>query len=494
MTSAQTPAPATSQAATASAASPARTLRAYLKQQQSTGRPLTISQAVEVVVPICVELHEIHAQGYGIHVHPSNIVLNSRGCFALSSERAAQAPKTAEDRACLPPEGSDDELGDARASVYSIGAMLYELVTGLTAGVGMKRPSEVAPDLPPEVEGILAKALVTDPQFRPADLLALAQALYHLVPSGTIPPPPNADESNLDHAGNVDVDVSLSMLPPAPKAATERSGGIHLAVKDRVAKGDSATEELSALKSRLESDPTPRYVVVKQGMDHGPFSAVELLRQIANHTFEESDLLQDQQTDTEKLISEWAEFAPFADHARRHRDHLQEKVAIEQGVAQETQRTRGKAAIGLFVLTGVLGGFGYWYLTQKGTRSDDVAVQTDTVSSIEAEGDLKGDRKTPGGGKKSRVVGTQGGLPLLASGMSCEAAQATYVEEIRLGGGAADITKGQYSALMNSGTYFSHCGVPSDVAVSICAAVQNGRAVGVTVGTEPRHPSGACVS
>ena len=37
------------------------------------------------------------------------------------------------------------------------------------------------------------------------------------------------------------------------------------------------TQRLADLKASLESDPRPRYVVIKDGMDHGPFSAVELL-------------------------------------------------------------------------------------------------------------------------------------------------------------------------------------------------------------------------
>jgi len=37
----------------------------------------------------------------------------------------------------------------------------------------------------------------------------------------------------------------------------------------------------------------------------------------------------------------------------------------------------------------------------------------------------------------------------------------------------------------NGGGYFSHCGVPLRMTFNICAAVQNGRAVGVTVSTRP---------
>jgi hypothetical protein len=79
--------------------------------------------------------------------------------------------------------------------------------------------------------------------------------------------------------------------------------------------------------------------------------------------------------------------------------------------------------------------------------------------------------------------------------MSCEAAQAAYVEEIKMSGkGQADITRGQYASIMNNGAYLNRCGVPSNVAVSICAAVQNGRAVGVTVSTKPNHPSRSCIA
>jgi hypothetical protein len=62
----------------------------------------------------------------------------------------------------------------------------------------------------------------------------------------------------------------------------------------------------------------------------------------------------------------------------------------------------------------------------------------------------------------------------------------SYNEEKVMGEqGQADITAGQYGRVLNGGGYFSHCGVPMTMSVNICAAVQNGRAVGVTVSTQP---------
>jgi hypothetical protein len=143
----------------------------------------------------------------------------------------------------------------------------------------------------------------------------------------------------------------------------------------------------------------------------------------------------------------------------------------------------------------LLGGAGFWFVTQVGTRKDEVAIQTEAVSNIEAEGAIKSDKKGGSGARGSRVVGTSGGVPQLAGGQSCEGAQAAYVEEIKMAGGVqADISRGQYAGIMNSGNYFSHCGVPSSVGVNICVAVQSGRAVGVTVSTTPNHPSRSCIT
>jgi hypothetical protein len=326
--------------------------------------------------------------------------------------------------------------------------------------------------------------LVSDPAHRPDDLNALAQALHHFAPPGSVAPPPPADTSHLDHDAGFEVDVSMSMLPPMPRPA---AGGFNVGITEAkpAARPADATSELASLKARLESDPRPRYVVVKDGMDHGPFSAVELLQQIASHTFVEHDVIRDALSKEERAIKDWDEFAPFAEHAKLHREVKAEKAALERVVVQESRSTRGKAFVGIAVVGALLVAAGIWFLTARGRHSDEVAVQTDTLSNVEVEGDLKSSKKAGGGG--ARVVGKSGGFPILGGGQSCESAQAAYVEEMSMsGGGQKDITGGQYGAVLNRGSYFGHCGVPDSTSLSICAAVQNGRAVGVTVIAKPR--------
>jgi hypothetical protein len=357
----------------------------------------------------------------------------------------------------------------------------------------MRGPTELNPTIPASIELLLAKALVADPTHRPDDLLALAQALHHLAPHASVVPPA-ADESHLDGGTDFTVDVSMSMLPPRHGATSPYDVRVVEDKRTAVASRDDRVVELAALKARLESDPRPRYVVVKDGMDHGPFSAVELLQQIATHGFVDSDLLRDSLSNDERPIKDWDQFAPFAEQARLHRDIKAEKAALERTVVSEQRSTRGKAFFGIIAVGAILAAGVVWFLTVRGSKSDEIAVHGETATNIETEGALKSGKRQGGG--KGAVVGSQGGFPMLAGGLSCEAAQNSYVEEMKIGQrGQADITGGQYGAILNSGSYLNGCGVPDSMSVSICAAIQNGRAVGVTVTTTPRSPGVAgCIS
>ena len=456
--------------------------------------PLRLDQAIAVVVPLCVEIASIHEQGYGCFLHPSNIVLHEDNSWGLDAERAAMAPTDPKDLACLAPGIGGEHLGDASSSVYSIGAIFYELLTARSVADGMAAPTQLIPNLPASVDALLSKALIKDADHRPDDLRALALAFHQLAPH-SVAPPPDADLSHLDHRpSGFDIDVSLSMLPPAPAPRAPEVVAVNhtgMAATLDLRSGDSSTNMLSALKSRLEADRRARYVVVKDGMDHGPFTAVELLQQIGSNSFTEDELLRDDIIGETRPVCDWPDFAPFAEHARRHRDIKAEKVALAVSVAKEKKGRTGSAMIGILAVGGVLALAGVWFLTQSGSRNDKVELTGEVASNVEAEGSVteqKGGKR--GGGSGKRVVGSQGGFPVLSGGLSCESAMNAYNEEMSMGNkGKADLTQGQFASVMNSGSYFSHCGVPNSMGISICAAVQNGRAVGVTVVTTPSSPS-----
>jgi len=79
---------------------------------------------------------------------------------------------------------------------------------------------------------------------------------------------------------------------------------------------------------------------------------------------------------------------------------------------------------------------------------------------------------------------------------SCESAAASANQAIDLRGapGAPDLTRGAFASVLENGAYLGACSIPARTAVEICAAVQDGKVVGVSASTEPRSPAiNACV-
>jgi hypothetical protein len=78
--------------------------------------------------------------------------------------------------------------------------------------------------------------------------------------------------------------------------------------------------------------------------------------------------------------------------------------------------------------------------------------------------------------------------PAVPAGPTCEAAFESYLAESAFSGthDTADRPPVEaYAKILDYGAYFSHCNPPDKAEISICAAVQNGRARGVTVATAP---------
>lgn len=469
-----------------------RTLREEMDARRAAGGGFSIREALGLVVPVCSQLADLQAAGNRLFVHPSALDYGAAGT-ELATELARALPTEPRDRACLAPElrkAAAGEAGDAHASVFSIGAVLYELLTGSSVGPGMKRPSEAVPNLPPHLEVILGKCLLADPAQRPADLAALAQALYAVAPNASLPPPA------LDHKSHdFEVDVHMSMNPGELMAHQV----IAAAPLGPVPVSGDPTAQLASLKARLEADTSPRYVVVKEGMDHGPFSAVELLQQIATGSFLATHILRDSESPgIEKPIETWPDFEPFAHQSKLNRDIKQEKRNLEAVVVAEAKGTQMKTLVGIGVVGLIVAaGAGIW-MRERSNTGKELEVTRDSASAVEGVEGLgtDGSKKAAGIGGP-RPGGGGSNLPQIAGGGSCEAAIANYNEQYTIGGGSGkpDLTAGAYGAVLNKGSYLNSCGVPSNMGVNVCAAVQNGRAVGVSVSTTPSNPGiASCIS
>ncbi len=487
------------------------TLRTLIDQRKADGQRFSLDEAIAIIVPLCLDLKERHDRGETVYVHPSCIAPGPDGLARLQPQLAV-APTNGVDRACLAPELQRTMTpGNSRASVYSVGAVLYELVTGQHIGPAMRRPKEIDPSIPDALETLMAKALVGDPAHRPDDLGALASAMHHVAPMKSIPPP-EADESRLDHTDSFDVDVRLSMMPPSEVAPAGAGTNGEVAIPaipgtpsvpkfddpfnnvvqapaPAAAPRNDPTTRLAALKERLESDPRPRYVVNKDKMDHGPFSAVELLQQIASNTFHPDHTLRDEISGQSMPIKEWEEFAPFAEQAQLKREIVKEKKEVARAVEEEKKAGVAKLTMGIMIVISLLAVVGIFIYKKVGERKDNVAIDDDKGGFVvDPAGSVKGIKRAHAGGG----VGGGGG-----GGLSFEAAWAKAEQRVDIGsgGGGHDLSREELAAPMANGSFVGGCGTPGSMKVTVKAAVQNGRAVGVSVYTTPPDPGiSACIA
>ena len=170
---------------------------------------LPADEAVGLALQACRGLSHAHAAGL-VHrdVKPQNLLLRTDGTLKIADfgiARAAESTALTQvgtvlgTAAYLSPEQALGEKVTSAADLYSLGAVLYELLTGrppyefdsladLAAKqtVGAIRPvSDLAPDVPQRVEDAVMRALARNPDYRPASAAELA---HELAPEADEPP------------------------------------------------------------------------------------------------------------------------------------------------------------------------------------------------------------------------------------------------------------------------------------------------------------------
>ncbi|MFF5209070.1 serine/threonine-protein kinase [Streptosporangium sp. NPDC000396] len=169
--------------------------------------PLTLEHAVSVVAQTGEALDYLHAQGL-VHrdVKPENILVDTRSgrrCYLsdfgiATGEASTRRPGTGltgyfvGSLGYMAPEQITAQVVDRRSDVYALGCVLYACLTTMAPfqehepALGSHRrarhPSLAAlrPDLPPQIDRVVAKAMAADPRARYSGCGELAEALRRI--------------------------------------------------------------------------------------------------------------------------------------------------------------------------------------------------------------------------------------------------------------------------------------------------------------------------
>jgi eukaryotic-like serine/threonine-protein kinase len=163
----------------------ARTLSAYCRP----GSLLPVDQVVQIIYKCAKALHYAHTRGV-VHrdIKPSNILLTQDGDVRIvdfgialvADSDISRLEGVAGSPAYMSPEQVQGHPLDARSDLYSVGAVMYEMLCGqrpfragalgkLLRQVVQSTPEplgQMRPGLPPELEAIVVRALQKDPELR----------------------------------------------------------------------------------------------------------------------------------------------------------------------------------------------------------------------------------------------------------------------------------------------------------------------------------------
>jgi serine/threonine protein kinase len=206
---------------------------------------LWVLEALALMPQICAGLGYAHGQGI-IHrdIKPANLMVTLEGAVKLmdfgiarlrGSKRLTESGKMIGTPTYMSPEQVRGQEGDERSDIYSLGVLLYELLSGSVpfdsdSDFDIKRAHLESPppplrdkvaNLPPHVEAALMQALAKPPQarFASAEAFAAALGVEHLQAKA-----PAILRTMLSQSGLTTPEPMLDSTAPGFAGATRQGG------------------------------------------------------------------------------------------------------------------------------------------------------------------------------------------------------------------------------------------------------------------------------
>ena len=214
-----------------------KTLKQLLKKRES----LTLTEVIDIMTQLTDGIAHAH-ESYIIHrdIKPQNIMIEDDGrikitdfgiAMALNATQLTQTNSVMGSVHYLPPEQASGKSASIKSDIYSLGILMYELLTGSVPFKGDnaveialkhmkdKIPSirKQDPSIPQSVENIILKAAAKNPRNRYDSAKEMHEDLIHCLEEEHA----NDKKITFEYPEN-DIDSDLPVVTPPPKKKNEK--------------------------------------------------------------------------------------------------------------------------------------------------------------------------------------------------------------------------------------------------------------------------------
>ena len=218
-----------------------------LADELRTRGPLEPDEVVDLALQICGGLEHAHAAGL-VHrdIKPQNLLLRPDGTVKIADFGIARAAETTRltqmgsvlgTAAYLAPEQALGEEVTASADIYSLGCVIYELLTGRTPHVFKTLPElvvkhreeaitpvrELRPEVAERLEAAVMHALARNPEYRPESAAVFAEKLAAASPEPPTRPLPQAAGTEATQVLGSPTQMRTEPLAPSAAPAASRA-------------------------------------------------------------------------------------------------------------------------------------------------------------------------------------------------------------------------------------------------------------------------------
>jgi len=449
------------------------TLRQLIDSRRQGGGVIGLTHAHVLLGHVINALDTVHATMVHGGINPSAIKVTSGGRVKLTDLGLSRVlpglarrggPDSISQAAYQAPEVAAGEEQSPAADVYSLAAILYELLTGHAPASPLWPPSQVNSAVPPAVDAVVARGLAPLPETRfsrPKELLeALSTVLANMAAGGTGATGPRK-------------------RPSAAQMVVGKSFSVADAVR--------LTEEYE------------RWLVQKDKLDYGPFSLAQVMAQMEKGIFTGDDVIVDVDSGDRQKIREHPQLVEFT-HATERRLEVQRRAQAERA-HEHVERKKGRWTL-LIIGTAVvaIGGGLAWFIHQRVAAKDDVLASR--VSEADVDAFLKEvkisfpahKRAGAGGARRSGPGG--GGGPVGVAGRAEDFNNNMDLGDVSQGGGDAILDEGVIDKVMHANyRRLVPCIMGKGVStISVDFVVQpTGRVKAVRVNDQSKGPLPMCI-